>query len=233
MDIGVLGAGRMAEALGSQWARAGHRLLVSGRDRGRTAALAARLGPAARAGDFAEAAAFGEVVLLAVRAEGALDVLAAAGAGEGALAGRPLIDCVNEVAPGFVLASDGGPSMAARVARAAPGARVVKGFNLCHEDVWRMTPPVFDGVPLAVPLCGDDPEALETAGRLVRDLGCVPLAGGSLARAGLLEATAALVIGLWVGADEDARAMLPPLSHASGPPAAPGAAGDQSVPGSR
>ncbi|MER6045815.1 hypothetical protein ABT136_34650, partial [Streptomyces sp. NPDC001856] len=32
-------------------------------------------------------------------------------------------------------------------------------FNLCHEDVWRMRPPVFDGRPLAVPVCGDDETA--------------------------------------------------------------------------
>ncbi|MDT0269561.1 NAD(P)-binding domain-containing protein [Streptomyces sp. DSM 44915] len=228
MRIGVLGAGRMAEALGAHWVRAGHRLLVSGRDPARAETLAGRLGGGTAAGDFAAAARFGEVVLLAVRAEGALPVLAAAGAGDGALAGRTLIDCVNPVAAGFVLADGGGRSMAERVAAAAPGAWVVKGFNLCHEDVWRMTPPAFDGAPLAVPLCGDEPAALAVAGRLVRDLGCVPQAGGGLARAGLLEATAALVIGLWVGANEDARAMLPPLAYAAGPPD-----DTQPVPGSR
>lgn len=228
MRIGILGAGRMADALGAHWVRAGHRLMVSGRDRARAAALADRLGGGTAVGDFAEAARFGEVTLLAIRAEGVLDVLAEAGAGAGALAGRTLVDCVNPVVAGFLLAEGDGRSMAERVAAAAPGARVVKGFNLCHEDVWRMTPPVFDGVPLGVPLCGDDPAAVATAGRLVTDLGCVPQHGGGLARAGLLEATAALVIGLWVGAHEDARAMLPPLAYAAGPPAS-----GQSEPGSR
>ncbi|WP_233581045.1 NADPH-dependent F420 reductase, partial [Streptomyces triticirhizae] len=175
-----------------------------------------------------EAARFGEVVLLAIRAEGVFDALAAAGAGEGALAGRVLVDCVNPVVEGFVLAGGDGRSMGERVAAAAPGARVVKGFNLCHEDVWRMTPPAFDGVPLGVPLAGDDPAAVAAVGRLVRDIGGVPQNGGGLARAGLLEATAALVIGLWVGAGEDARAMLPPLAYAAGPPG-----GAQSEPGSR
>ncbi|RMI28767.1 NAD(P)-binding domain-containing protein, partial [Streptomyces triticirhizae] len=37
MRIGILGAGRMAEALGGHWARAGHRLMVSGRERARAA----------------------------------------------------------------------------------------------------------------------------------------------------------------------------------------------------
>jgi predicted dinucleotide-binding enzyme len=34
---------------------------------------------------------------------------------------------------------------------------------------------------------------------LVRDVGCEPVAGGGLEGAGLLEATAALFIALWVG----------------------------------
>ncbi|WP_411095642.1 NADPH-dependent F420 reductase, partial [Streptomyces sp. 021-3] len=123
----------------------------------------------------------------------------------------------NPVGPGFRLLTDGGPSAARRLADAAPGARVVKAFNLCHEDVWRTTPPVFDGRPLAVPVCGDDGEALARVAELVRDTGCTPLTGGGLDRAGLLEATAALFIGLWVGEGADAQAIVPPLAFATGP----------------
>ncbi|MDT0341715.1 NADPH-dependent F420 reductase [Streptomyces litchfieldiae] len=210
MRIGILGAGNMADALGTPWARAGHEVLVGGRDAGRAAALAARMGSGVRSGTLAEAAAFGETVLIAVHAEAAVEVLAAVGAGEGALRGRTLIDCTNAVVPGsFLLAAP----MAERVAAAAPGAHVVKAFNLCHVDVWRLTPPVFDGVPLGVPLCGDDPGALADVTALIRDLGCAPLPGGGLARAGLLEATAAFLIGLWLGEGADARSAVPPLSH--------------------
>ncbi|MGV9598785.1 NADPH-dependent F420 reductase [Streptosporangium sandarakinum] len=220
MRIGILGAGNMADALGTHWARAGHELMVSGRDAAKAATLAERLGPAARAGTWAEAAGFGETVLLAVPAEAAPDVLAAAGAADGALRGRVLIDCTNFVVPGkFTLGTEGGPSMARRVAEIAVGARVVKAFNLCHEDVWRMTPPVFDGERLAVPLCGDDPGALATVRSLVEDLGCAAVEGGGLDRAGLLEATMAFMVGLWFrGAD--ARAVLPPVRYAFGDPAA-------------
>src|SRR4051794_24076762 len=45
-----------------------------------------------------------------------------------------------------------------------------------------MTPPVFDGTPLAVALCGDDPGALERVRSLVADLGCDPVDGGGLER---------------------------------------------------
>ncbi|MZD08050.1 NADP oxidoreductase, partial [Streptomyces sp. SID5785] len=93
----------------------------------------------------------------------------------------------------------------------------VKAFNLCHEDVWRMRPPVFDGRPLAVPVCGDDRAALAFVRGLIRDVGCTPVAGGGLERAGLLEATAALFIALWVGEGADVQAIAPPLDCAAGP----------------
>lgn len=94
-----------------------------------------------------------------------------------ALTGKVLLDCANPVGPGFRLLTGGGPSAAGRLAAAAPGAQIVKAFNLCHEDVWRMTPPVFDGRPLAVPVCGDDGAALTLVYELVRDVGCEPVAG--------------------------------------------------------
>ncbi|MEU9117835.1 NAD(P)-binding domain-containing protein [Streptomyces sp. NPDC048483] len=213
MRIGILGTGGMADALGTQWARAGHELMVGGRSADRAAALAARLGPTARTGSWSEAAGFGEAVLLAVSHPAVPEVLAAAG--PEALGGRVLIDCTNAIVEGFRLEHRDGVSMAERIARIATGARVVKAFHHCHEDVWRMRPPAFDGEPLAVPLCGDDPDALATVGALVRDLGCEPVAAGGLERAGLVEAMTALLVGLWVGG-EDPRAMLPPKAFAFG-----------------
>jgi hypothetical protein len=184
----------MADALGGQWERAGHDVVAGSRSRG----------------DVRAAVAHGrDAVLLAVPYAAAVDVVAGL---EVVLRGRVLIDCTNPVGgPDFGLLTAGGPAAAERIAAAAPGARVVKAFNLCHENVWRLTPPVFGGRPLAVPLCGDDEDALTVVRRLVRDLGCEPLNAGGLDRAGLLEATAALLIGLWVGQGADAQAIAPPL----------------------
>ncbi|RSN50985.1 NADPH-dependent F420 reductase [Actinomadura sp. WAC 06369] len=214
MRIGVLGAGNMADALAGQWVRAGHDVRIGARTPARAAALAGRLGCAG--GGLRDAAEFGEAVLLAVAHGGAMDALRGAGAAEGVLAGRVLIDCTNPMAPPFeALLTDGGPSAARRIADAS-GARVVKAFTLCPDPVWRMTPPVFGGRPLGVPLCGDDEDALETVGGLVRDLGCVPMRGGSLARAALLEAAAAFTVGL-LAAGEDPAAMVPPVAFMGAP----------------
>ncbi|KOV93289.1 NADPH-dependent F420 reductase [Streptomyces sp. NRRL B-3648] len=214
MRIGVLGTGNMADALATHWVRAGHDVVVGGRDVHKAERLATRLGGSAKPGSLRAAAEFGQVVLAA------LPFGAGASVARGlrtALDGKVLIDCSNPVGPGFLLLTQGGPSAAQQLAAAAPGTHVVKAFNLCHEDVWRMTPPVFDGRSLAVPVCGDDETALALVHQLVRQAGCEPVAGGGLERAGLLEATAALFIGLWVGEEADAQAIAPPLAYAAGP----------------
>jgi predicted dinucleotide-binding enzyme len=199
--IGILGAGDMADGLGGGWARAGHDVMVSGRDPDRTAALADRIG--ARAGSFADAGAFGAVVLLAVRHEGVPAVLASAGD----LTGTVLVDCTNAVVPGRWTMPPG-PTAYQRIA-AATDATVVKGFNLCHESVWRLPSRVFGGRPLSVPLCGE-PAAVATVAPLVTDLGATPVDAGGPERAPLLDATAAFAIGLWLSG-ADAQAVLPPI----------------------
>ena len=206
MRIGILGTGGMADALGAQWIRAGHEVLFGGRDLGRAEALARRRGGVS--GSLREAADFGTgAVLMALPWDAAVEM-----ARQLPLSGRVLIDCTNPVGAGFRLLTAGGPTAAEQLAAAAgPEAHVVKAFNLCHEDVWRLTPPVFDGRPLGVPLSGDDAEALAVVRQLVRDVGCEPFAAGELDQgAGLLEATAALLIRLWVGEGVDAQSIAPP-----------------------
>lgn len=215
MRIGVLGTGGMADALATHWVRAGHEVVIGGRDAQKAETLARRIGGGTKAAGLRGAAESGRVVLAALPFGAGVDVARDLRA---VLAGKVLLDCSNPVGPGFRLLTEGGPSAAQRLAAAAPGAHVVKAFNLCHEDVWRMRPPVFDGRPLAVPVCGDDEPARGLVRALVRDVGCEPVPGGGLERAGLLEATAALFIALWVGEGADAQAIAPPLAYAAGPP---------------
>lgn len=197
MRIGTLGAGMMTGALAGQWSRAGHDVLVGGRSPDRAGVAAKRIG--AQAGTLAEAAEFGEAVLLAVRREGLADTLEQAGAAGGALSGKTVIDCGNAVdVSDFSLVTWEGRSLAEQAQHLAPGSHVVKAFNLCHAEVWQMTPPVFDGRRLAVPFAGDD-EGKETTRRLITDLGCDPLDAGDLRQARHLEAMAIVIIRLLFG----------------------------------
>lgn len=81
MRIGVLGTGNMAQALGTQWAGAGHQLLFAGRSAVRARALADRTG--STSGTFEEAVSFGSVLLLALPYDAALDTVTALAAATG------------------------------------------------------------------------------------------------------------------------------------------------------
>jgi len=194
MRIGVLGAGMMAEALAGAWVQAGHEVLIGGRTPQKSAELAKRIG--ASAGTLREAADFGEVILLAVRREGLTETLERAGAPEGALAGKTVIDCGNAVdVTDFSLVTWEGKSLAEQAQHLAPGSHVVKAFNQAHARVWQMTPPSFAGRPLAVPFAGDD-AGKKIARRLIADLGAEPLDAGDLSQARHLEAMAIVIIRL-------------------------------------
>ncbi|MFE2870571.1 NADPH-dependent F420 reductase [Embleya sp. NPDC059259] len=209
MRIGILGAGNMAGALGAKWVEAGHDVLIGARSAPRAEELAKRIG--ARAGGFAEAAEHGDAVLAAVGHAATAEVVVPVA---GLLVGKALLDCSNPIVPGpdgLMLTTDGGPSAARTLADAAPGAHVVKAFHLGAAELW--AGPHRRGV--AVPLCGDDPAALAVAHTLVAAVGAVPLSVGGLDRAGYLEATAAIVIGMWF-AGQDPRTMLPAAEHAHG-----------------
>ena len=195
MKIGVLGAGMMTEALAAGWVSAGHDVLIGGRTPEKAADLAERIG--ARAGTLREAAEFGDAVLIAVRLAGVEETLRAAGAPEGSLAGKTVIDCGNavDVSDFSQVTYAGGASMAEEVARLSPGAHVIKAFNQAHAAVWRMRPPVFGDRPLAVPFAGDE-NGKATARALITDLGAEPLDAGDIRQARHLEAMAIVVIRL-------------------------------------
>ncbi|WP_039802168.1 NADPH-dependent F420 reductase [Nocardia araoensis] len=214
MRIGIIGAGAMARALGGGWSAAGHEVLVGARSSDAATESAAAIG--GRAGSIADAAVFGDVVLLALPVPALSEVLHAAGE---LLVGRTVIDCTNAFAPdaaapegaaAFVLTED---AVAERIAAQAPGAHVVKAFNLCAAEVWQAKERVFDDRRLAVPLCGDDEAAVGKVAALAEDLGLRAIPAGGLHRARYLEALSVFTVGLWF-AGHDARAMFPPLEAA-------------------
>ncbi|ASR38776.1 NADP oxidoreductase [Prauserella marina] len=192
MRIGILGTGTLAVALGAAWARAGHEVLVGGRSSDRATAAATRMGDQARAVPLAEAVAGRDAVLVAVTWQGLPDILRAAGAAEGSLAGTPLIDPTNAIdySVGELLTSDG-RAAAEHVAEWAPGAQVVKAFHLFAADQWKE-----GSESVTVALAGDDKNALRVTADLVRDAGALPAVLGPLSRARQLEEVAGFVMGL-------------------------------------
>ncbi|MFF5448475.1 NADPH-dependent F420 reductase [Streptomyces sp. NPDC012888] len=214
MRIGILGTGAMATALGAAWVRAGHDVRVGGRDT-QAASRTALLTGASGHGSLAEAAAHGDVVLLAVPA-GAAPQLARELAP--LFAGRTVIDCTVPMAPGEdgpALTTGGAISVARLIADAAPRAHVVKAFGVCHQSIWTLHRPAFEGAPLAVPFCTDQPDAATRVAEIITSMHCTPLPCGGLDRAALLEATAVFAIGVWWSGAE-ARFAFPAPALAPG-----------------
>jgi predicted dinucleotide-binding enzyme len=95
MRIGVLGSGDVAKVLASGFLKHGYDTMVGTRDSTKLAGWAAQ-NPGGRVGRFDEAAAFGQVVVLAVKGTAAADALLLASAAN--LAGKPVIDATNPIA---------------------------------------------------------------------------------------------------------------------------------------
>jgi predicted dinucleotide-binding enzyme len=93
MKIGVIGAGNVGGTLGKAWVRKGHEVVFGVRDpqREKVQDLLKDIGSKAHAGSVAEAAAFGEVVVLAVPWSAARDAIQKAGD----LSGKVVVDVTN------------------------------------------------------------------------------------------------------------------------------------------
>ncbi|MGW2780339.1 NADPH-dependent F420 reductase [Streptomyces populi] len=207
MRIGILGTGVMAAALAEAWTRRGHHVLVGGRSQDGARAIAERLGGAVEAATPAQVAGAGDAVVVAVAWEGIDQVLALAGAGQGSLAGKTVIDCTNAVdyASGLLELPTG--SAVEHIAERAVGSHVVKALHLFAGASWLAPTPT--GQPKrTVAMCGDDDAALGVAAGLIRDLGGVPAVMGGLEHARQLEDVAGFVMRL-VAAGHDPATAVP------------------------
>jgi hypothetical protein len=196
MKIAMIGTGRVGAVLGRRWAEAGHQVVFGSRrpDTDDVRALVASAGSTASASPPAEAAAAADVVVLATPGNAAEAVVSDLGD----LDGKVLIDCTNPILPGLAGLSVGTDDSAAeRIARAAPGARVVKAFNTTGST--NMEDPVYEGGRLAMFVCGDDAGAKGVATELAAALGFEVIDSGPLTSARWLEPMAMLWVTLAYG----------------------------------
>jgi 8-hydroxy-5-deazaflavin:NADPH oxidoreductase len=193
MKIAIIGAGSVGSTLGAAWVRKGHDIFFGVRhpqdDKSRQ--LVQSIGPKAQAGTVAEAAAFGEVVVLATPWQGTEAAIRAAGG----LRGKVVIDCTNPLKPD-VSGLDLGftTSGAERVAQWAEGAKVFKAFNTTGSN--NMADPVINGIRTVMFVCGDDEAVKPVVMQLVSEIGFDTVDAGGLEQARLLEPWAMLWISL-------------------------------------
>jgi 8-hydroxy-5-deazaflavin:NADPH oxidoreductase len=181
IKIGIIGAGEIGGALARHWAAAGHQLLISSRHPEQLQSFAKELGPNVKVGTPREAAAFGDVVMLAVP-YGATPQVGRDYAAE--LKGKVVLDAGNPYPSrdGDMAVRDRARGTGVASAEYLPGTRLVRAFNAINSgplerDAFRKPE------RLGIPLAADDPEAMKIAEQLVRDAGFDPVPVGNLARA--------------------------------------------------
>jgi len=175
--IGIIGSGKVGSALGTTWVKAGHEVMFSSRHIEHDQSLAAGLGAGARAGTPREAAAFGDVLLVAVPYGALPDVgkdLA------GLIEGKVVMDACNpfpnrdgEIAN---WAREKGAGLAS--AELLPGARIVRAFNAIGAA--SMGSAYQEPGRIGMPIAGDDAEAVAVASSLILEIGYEPVLIGGL-----------------------------------------------------
>ena len=188
MKIGVIGTGNMGRTLGLRWAANGHEVLFGSRDRAKAEALA-RGHASVRAGDFDDAAAFGDVILFTARGTFPSALLRR----PETLVGKVVIDCNNRDVGNDANPSefrfDGaapGRSLAEELAADIPQAKVVTAFNTIPHRVLELSREKLLPHRVSVFLCSDDADAKATVKSLVDELGFVGLDSGTLQHARLV-----------------------------------------------
>jgi predicted dinucleotide-binding enzyme len=177
LRIGILGSGRIGSALGGIWAKAGHTVMFSSLDIEHDRKLAASIGANARAGTPREAAAFGDVILVAVPYR-ALPQLGKDLAD--AIKGKVMIDASNPIVSrdGEIATWAREKGAGAASAELLPGARIVRAFNAVGAA--RLPDIAQKNERVGMPIAGDDANAIAVASRLIREAGFEPVLIGPL-----------------------------------------------------
>lgn len=177
--IGVVGSGRLGGAVGSLLVKAGHPVMFASRHPGELQSMVESLGSLAQAGTVAQALAFADVILLAVPYGAVPEV-----GEQNRWRGKIVLDATNAIAPrdGAIVDEVKANGIGATTEKYLKGARVVRVFNFTGAGEFTRESH-RKGPLMAVPLAGNDAEALSVAAGLVRDAGFDPVVVGGLSTA--------------------------------------------------
>ena len=172
MKVGIIGSGVVGQTLAAGFVKHGHQVEIGTRDPAKLRDWAAK-NPGATVKSFAEAAAFGDVVVLAVGGEVAQQALTLIGSS--ALQGKTVIDACNPIGGGppvngvlsfFTLQNQ---SLMEQLQKAYPSAHFVKAFNSVGSG--QMVNPVFASGRPTMFICGNDKDAKKTVERILEQFG--------------------------------------------------------------
>ena len=172
MKVGVLGSGEVAKVLASGFLKHGHLVMIGSRSPEKLADWAAK-STGVEVGTFAQAAQFGELLVLAVKGNVAADALHLAGARH--LTDKTVIDACNPIADEppvhgvlqfYTSQTD---SLMEQLQREFPDAHFVKAFNSVGKDLM-VNPHFADGKPTMF-ICGNHEAAKKTVAHICDQFG--------------------------------------------------------------
>lgn len=185
-QVGVLGSGQVGQTLAAGFLEHGYEVMLGSRSPKKLADWQARHA-GAQTGDFAQTAAFGELVVLAVKGGIAAEALGLAGAEN--LAGKTVIDTTNPLADAppengvikFFTSLD--RSLMEHLQADFPGAHLVKAFS-CIGNA-QMVNPDYGAEKPSMFICGNDAAAKAQVSEIVELFGfeAADMGGAESARA--------------------------------------------------
>ena len=179
--IGVIGSGNIGGTIGGLWVKKGHSVFFSSRHPEELKDMIAKLGSLAKAGTVEEAVAFGDVLFIAVP-YGAVPQIGKDYSAK--MKGKVMLDACNAVSTrdGAIADEVEQNGIGVTTQKYFPGVRIVRAFNTMSYMVFAREANRPDP-KLAIPIAGDDPQAVQIAAALVRDAGFDPVTVGTLADA--------------------------------------------------
>jgi len=173
MKIGILGSGDVGKVLANGFIKHGYEVMVGTRSPAKLSEWKAQAGKSGRVGSFAETAAFGDTLVLAVKGTTAKDTLKLAGADN--LKGKTIIDATNPIAEAppvngvlkFFTSLDN--SLMEQLQAAYPEARFVKAFSSVGSAL--MVNPDFGGIKPTMFICGNEANAKKEVNKILDQFG--------------------------------------------------------------
>ena len=161
--IGVIGSGKIGGTIGGLWVKAGHPVLFSSRHPDELKDMVAGLGALAQAGTVEQAIAFGDVIFVAVP-YGAIPQIGKDYAA--ALKNKIVLDACNAVAArdGAIAEEVERDGIGVTSQKYLAGTRLVRAFNTMSYMIFAREANRPDP-RLAIPIAGDDAEAVRGRGR--------------------------------------------------------------------
>ena len=172
MRFGILGSGSVATTLAAGFIKHGHEVTLGTRDAAKLAEFA-KANPKVKVGSFADAAKFGEAIVLAVKGTVAENALSLAGADN--IKGKTVIDTTNPIADAppengvLKYFTDLNQSLMEKLQARNPSAHFVKAFNSVGARA--MVNPTFKGGKPSMFIAGNDAAAKKTVSAILDQFG--------------------------------------------------------------